>query len=238
MGVEFKSLLIPRDNTFRPSIGQAVDLIAAWTDGGYVLPNASCEIRSQDGLASEIQPLAVSSLAHMQAKDFFLDWEIQGEAAVRLLYPLSQRPEFDDEDISPDDIYWNLRLHFSEDFVEETSEQVGPLDASCVCGENLYYDLEGDIFYSGRIKRLCPQCTDIFRPQDQAVTTVHPFTGEHGELVGGAAYRFAIKINCNRCWSPLETEDGEEEVPRFSDAFVALCSQTLQAPIYEVSYFA
>lgn len=230
MGVEFKALLIPRDNTFRPSIAHIADVIGAWSSRGYVSLTQDCNFESPEGVRQIAQPTGVEALAMMQAAEFILSWEAESRPPR---YPMAWVPSFD----SSAEPYWTLKLHLSEDFIEETSEQNDPLDATCVCGEDLYYSLDNDIFYSGRIRRVCPACGARFVPQDQSAFTRHPLTREVSELPGGTAHRFAIKVDCGKCWKTRRGANGTEEIPRLSDEFIALCGGVLQVPFDEVSYF-
>lgn len=249
MGVEYKYLLIPRDNTHRPDIEAVKRLIAAWRDSSFALrPGSPEQVAVHQTISAKTQVHAVATGASLHTASgwrSFDDGDIGDVAAGELILqwpvpraqPSQVRNPFGLVD-EEDGTYFDLELHFSEDFVQVGGEMIDPMDARCSrCGEDLEYWTDmavADIFYASRIRRVCPACQTAFRPQDRVVTYRDGMTGAERDLTGGATYRFAIVIDCGKCW---RTEDSGDVEPTLSAEFFSVCSEALGIPLYGVGYF-
>lgn len=255
MGVEFTNLLIPRDNTFRPDGAAVRRLIAAWRQSNFVVaPGSAAQQRmSFDGMtdyasaaktgASLQTPSEWRSFedAYLDAFDalggeFIIQWPVQNRRESGITHPLA------DIDETADSAYYDLELHFSDDFVDVQNEMIFVEEAQCSCGEDLQHDHSfddlargADIFYAGRVRRACPNCGELFRPQDHTALYTHGITGAESELPGGAMYRFAIVIDCGKCWRTISGE--KDAIPVARKEFIETCSAAIGAPLYQVGYF-
>ena len=254
MGVEFTNLLIPRDNTFRPDGAAVRRLIAAWRESNFVVVPGSPALRRMNFDGMTDYPVAANTGASLRtpsecrafedadlddlsrlSNEFIIQWPVQNRLESGVAHPLA------DIDETHDGAYYELELHFAEDFVNVQNEMIFMESARCSCGENLQYDLSFDdlasganIFYAGRVHRACPNCGELFRPQDQAALYTDGITGAESELQGGAMYRFAIAIDCGKCW---RTSAGKDAIPVIKAEFMQTSAAAIGAPLYQVGYF-
>jgi hypothetical protein len=220
MGVEFRTFLIPRDNAFRPDAATARRLIAALQEAKFI-PDADAVMQLADREAR------LDESADLSAAEFILRWSVDDRRRNGLEHPLA--------DIVEDaghGAYYDVRLNFADDFVEVVSESIDPLPNLCACGQDLGYDAEPDIFYAGRVRRICPSCTQPYRPQDHAATHRDGISGAEREIMGGAYHRFAIVIDCGKHW---RTDGGA--APLAAAAFVSAVQLVLGQQLYEVGEF-
>ena len=248
MGVEYRYLLIPSDNTHRPDAQAVERLIHAWRDSSFAVKPGSPEHKAlnyKQGSTNYAHAAATGASLHT-AKGWgsFHDKDIgrtsQGELILQ--WPVTRTLKrgirnplglVDEEDGT----YFDLELHFSDDFVHTCNEMIDPMDAECgKCGKDLEHspDHKQDIFYAGRIRWACPKCKTEFRPQDHVAVCRDGMTGDESELPGGAVYRFAIVVDCGKCW---RTDDSAEEAPAVTEEFLSVCSKALGVPLYGVGYF-
>lgn len=183
------------------------------TNGVLQLPDR--EERSEDQL-------------DLSVPEFILKWEIEDRRLAGLTHPLADIVEGAEQGA-----YYDIKLHFSDDFVEIISELIDPPPSICTCGEDLLYDPEADIFYSARIRRVCPVCSEPSRPQDHAGSYRDGITGVESELIGGANHRFAIVIDCGKHW-----QTSTDRPPSVSPAFAEISTSTLGGLMYEVGDFS
>jgi hypothetical protein len=108
----------------------------------------------------------------------------------------------------------------------------------CSCGtdlENRDYEF---------IRRICPQCGTVFRPQDQVAET-KDVGGNNITKPGGACHRFAIDIPCGKDAPIVVTGTDGEDVfdadgqlmindPKVSAAFMAVSAAALGTGLQEI----
>jgi hypothetical protein len=97
-----------------------------------------------------------------------------------------------------DTTYHDLVIHLAHDFVHHSSEMIDPIDTRCACGQDLGYDRDGAIRYDPRIYAMCPWCGQAF-DATRRTTYRDGWTGAHGTILG-AAYRFAVIVDCGKGW--------------------------------------
>jgi hypothetical protein len=251
MGVEYRRYLLPRDNTFRPSGEDVARLVEAWIANRY----APKSFREAECLAEhaywcgpyfqvrerERHPLLLGNpketfIELLRSPEILFEWPISDTKALGLNYPLRAAPDMGEPDCGP---YLDLRIEIADDYVERGDEWIELLNTTaCSCGEELSYDPgDSNIFYASRIKRVCPSCGAIFRPQDHPAILRDCATGAPYPEMGGAVSRFAIVIDCGKAFE-FEVEDtasGKIEIPtRAEPAFVRLCEAALGVTLYEV----
>jgi hypothetical protein len=254
MGVEYRHFLIPRDNTVRPDGDAVRRLIEAWRTHGFIAPSGPQALvkfkTNHTGTTIEPEKLAhaattgaliderggwrafADEMDQLLVGEAIVQWPITNTNECGIAHPLGLVDRVAGT-------YFDLELHFSDDFVEHCSEMIEPIDASCACGAQLAYncDVEEqyDIFYDGRIRRTCSECGAAFRPQEHAVVYRDGVTGAEREVMGGAIYRFAIVVDCGKCWQLRR--DLREVSLAATKEFIDVSSEALGAPLYEIGSF-
>jgi hypothetical protein len=246
VGVEYRHYLIPRDNTFRPELAVVLKLVEAWREAGFVakpgaaaLATAQFGTRRAEAHARQTGALVRTARSEEPFKDHdvlrrdevIVEWPVHDRIAMGVTHPLANSETLE---AGGDGAYYDLAVHLAEDFINASSDVVSLEVTDCSCGEKLEYWLgeAKDIFHASRIHRLCPRCGIAFRPQDHRAYYVSGLTGEPLELMGGAAYRFAIVVDCGKCW-----DHGASQLPRGTRAFVDVCENVLGGELYQVSDF-
>jgi hypothetical protein len=219
MGVEYRCYLIPRPNTFRPSPDAALALVAALSDDGWVLgphhpalaqlPFAQSvlykpakehgyfarTVGSRESFAAPLPDL----LDNFADRDLMVVWPVESLLASGLHYPLEPLPFDDPADAA--DCYYQVQFHFGHDFIYHMSEVIDPFEPppTCLCGHALEYQPESpDPFYTTRLAARCPRCGSAFGPTQLVATGRDGWTGAPQRIQGGAAYRFALVIDCGK----------------------------------------
>jgi hypothetical protein len=265
MGVELTQYLIPRDNTHRPSPEQIAALITAWVAAGYVVKPGSPALanlafgsgvsgpaagppaatsgamhitkwsgkRAAAPFAVPPDTAALAVLAGPQAR---IQWPVSDNLTAGTVYPITPVPKV--SQLAGQGVYYDLEIHVSDDFVDVGGESiVGYMDPKCGCGGDLRVEpADDDVFGHQRIRRTCPKCSAAFRPQDQEVEMVGGVEEAELSVAGGVTYRFAIVIDCGKCWHS-DQSGGVERDPKASAEFVALCERALGCDLYQVGVF-
>jgi hypothetical protein len=186
------------------------------------------------GRTREANPFMVppdaGALAVLSLPEARIQWPVSDHRTAGTVYPMAPLPVTGGQGA-----YYDLEIHLSDNFIDVAAESiVGYLDPKCGCGTDLRVEpADADIFGHQRILRTCPKCSASFQPQDQEVEMVGG--AEEGEMsvAGGVTYRFAIVIECGKCWQPDQTNRD----PKATAAFVALCEQELGCNLYQVGVF-
>lgn len=251
MGVEYRCYLIPRPNTFRPRPDAAMALVTAFRDDGWILgPEHPALTRlpfAQSGLYNPARGQGYFSLTvgrkdsftapltelfeNYAERDLMAVWPVESLGASGLHYPLEPLP-FDDP-MESADCYYEVQFHFGRDFIYHISEIVNPFDPSpiCPCGQSLEYEPESDEdpFYSTRLAQRCPRCGAAFDPTHLVATGRDGWTGDGMRVQGGATYRFALVIDCGKCFGRRRH--------RFHPQLKLLVERILGIETYEVQEF-
>jgi hypothetical protein len=203
----------------------------AQQSGGYA--------RTEEGYESLTFPLSEQFATARMAKDLILCWPVENLRDAGLCYPLTVC------DHRPEDTYYDLQMHFCRDYVYHTSELIDPVAEQLACSkcrDDLSFwpeespaphSLAGgkatDIFYSQRIRLICPHCGEKFDLSKLSATVRDGWTGNESRIHGGASYRFAILVDCGKC---IPSKSGRIA---FHRDFVSVCQQGLGCGFYEVS---
>jgi hypothetical protein len=172
MGIEYRHYVMPKDRGFAPTRAQLNELIEA--------------LRAERWAHG--QPQEESAGGDIQ---IVLPVERWGGSGLR--YPFASRRAPDPE------AYYEIQIHLAAQYVHHASEIIDPLAAtSCACGGHLEFEPLEDLFYASRLHLACPGCGEPFDPSALATTIRDPWTGEESTLLGGAAYRFALVIDCGK----------------------------------------
>ena len=255
MGVEYRHYLIPRPNSFRPDAEQLTALITRLAADRWIAPPASEAFEKLVAIERTLYGKVEYSWARKRLRDSGatirgfepisdpitpngVQQHLAGESRVE--FPLLhadrigvQYPLVCDSGI-PDDAYYEIEIHLSEDYVHQCSECIDPVPTKCQCGEDLQYwpaDDE-DVFYAARIRTRCPKCSRAFDPARFSVSFRDGFTGNESAIKGGAAYRFALVIDCGKC-IPHPKKPPLKANPRL----IELCQTVLRIEFYQVGDF-
>lgn len=220
MGVEYKRYLIPRPNTFRPAPDVAWALISALRNDGWLLAPDSpslanlqfaskkgYELAKQTGHYIHSGPFSYSAnddlenlLKSSANQDLNVVWPIESLTKSGLKYPLIPQPFKTPQEA--DDCYYELEMHFGKDFIYQYSEVIHPFDPAptCKCGNQLEYfpEDDDDPFYCSRLSRMCAKCGNPFDPTELEAEGRDGWTGKPFSIKGGAAYRFALVVDCGK----------------------------------------
>ena len=173
-------------------------------------------------------PLA-ELLDHYANLDLMTVWPVESLKASGLRYPLEPLPIGGPAYAA--DCHYEVQFHFGHDYIYQTSEAFEPFEPSptCVCGYNLECDPDSDEdpFYSPRLLVACPECGSAFDPAQLVATGQDSWTGDDLHIRGGATYRFAVVIDCGKCFGAAQ--------PRFHPELKALVERILCIECYEVA---
>ena len=245
MGVEYRRYLLPRPNFFRPTPEALANLVDALRQERWILAPSAPEratlpfatmtyyaharntgfyVRQDETYESGPAENLGAFLAARKNTDLLLAWPVESLAASGLRYPLESPPS------DGEDVYFEIQLHLSRDYAYHCSEVVDPFDEPpvCACGTNLEYqpDYEQDPFGAARISAECPECGAPFNPTKLPCTVRDPWTGDEQTLPGGLTYRFAVVIDCGKCFG--------EAGMSFAADLKHLVESTLGVATYEV----
>ena len=166
--------------------------------------------------------LTVEWLDHSDREELRLVWPVTASDPLPLKYPLSLKPD--------GEITYSLEVHRAQEYVVPISETIGPLPTECRCGEDLSFEWDDEELVpafgaSTGIFAECEECSRTFEPSKGNATITNPFDGTEKEVAGGAAYRFALKVDCGKCFV-----DGAV----FAPELVALVEKEFGREFYEV----
>jgi hypothetical protein len=127
-------------------------------------------------------------------EDMRLVWLVSADKTT-LKYPLTRRPE------GP--VHYSFEIHRASDFIYPISDSIDELVAECRCGNDLAYEWDDDEFVNpfgaaSCIATECTECSRTFDPSKVTARVENPFDGSEDKVPGGAAYQFAIKIDCGK----------------------------------------
>lgn len=251
MGIEYRRYLIPRPNTFRPRPEAALALVTALRHDGWLLgpdhPALAQLPFKQSRLYTPAQghgyfALSVGSresfmaplpelFDNYAARDLMVVWPVESLRTSGLRYPLEPLPFADP--VAAAYCYYEVQFHFGRDFIYHMSEVIDPFDPSptCRCGYSVECEPESDEdpFYSSRLAARCPRCGAAFDPTQLVATGRDGWTGSAMRVQGGAAYRFAVVLDCGKFFGRRQH--------RFHPRLKSLIERTLGIETYEVADF-
>jgi hypothetical protein len=150
--------------------------------------------------STEAQPLALTAawLDDPDREEIRLVWPVQGDDPLPVRYPLSHRPQ--------GRIAYALELHRCHEYVYPVSETIEVVPTMCACGDDLAFHWDEEEVVpafrsSAGIFHECEACSRTFDPALGAATLRNPFDGTSEQVQGGAAYRFALKVDCGERFS-------------------------------------
>ena len=72
-----------------------------------------------------------------------------------------------------------------------------------MCGAELRHEAESgseSLFYAPRLLATCKQCGKPFDPSTRVAKVRDPWTNTESDMPGGATFRFALVVDCGKCW--------------------------------------
>jgi hypothetical protein len=198
--------------------------------GGYAVQTVENEVgedavaRLTANVAALPANLTEEWLDDPDREELRLVWPVAGDDPLPLKYPLSRRPD------AP--VSYALELHRAPDYVYPISATIGELQTVCRCGEELAFGWDEEelvpAFESASgIYGECQACSRTFDPSQQTAAITDPFDGARRDVRGGAAYRFALKVDCGKCFVP-------DPSLTFAPDLVALVEAAFGRDFYEV----
>ena len=141
--------------------------------------------------------LSAEWIEHSSREELRLVWPVSGDAPLPLKYPLSCTPD------GP--LSYALEIHRSDEYVYPVAEAIGSVPTTCRCGEDQGFEWDDEELVpafgaSTGIFAECEACSRTFEPSKGEATLTNPFDGTSREVFGGAAYRFALKVDCGTCF--------------------------------------
>jgi hypothetical protein len=198
--------------------------------GGYAVRTVENrfgkDVAKQLAASTESLPATITAewLDDPDREELRLVWPVMGEAPLPVQYPLSRMPE--------GELSWSLELHRAPEYVCPTSETIGSISSTCACGEDLDFEWDEEEVVpafgaSTGIFAECDECSRTFDPAKGSATITNPFDGTTERLPGGAVHRFALKVDCGKCFVA-------DAKLAFAPELVALVEKEFGRSFYEV----
>lgn len=134
--------------------------------------------------------------------DLLVYWHTSDLALSGLKYPLSVIP-------MSAGVYYDIEIHLTANTVYHTSEIIEPFaDISCGCGAAIerIEPRDDDPLHDERLPNNCPACREAIDYAVLPMTIRDGWTGVETAAVGGVTYRFAVVMDCGKCW-PDQNQD-------------------------------
>ena len=207
MTATYERWLIAKGAAFSPAAASVVGLVEKLKKEGWLPAAGGHAIRTVENTfgddakarrAAGREPLPAALTADWledpDREELRLVWPV---AAGSTKYPLTRRPAGE----AP----FALELHRSADYVYPLAPSIDALPTTCPCGEDLGFQWDEDevvpaFLDSGGIFAECEACSRTFDPGKRSAAIADPFGGEGDQVMGGAAYRFALKVDCGAAY--------------------------------------
>ena len=202
----------------------------AKTTGGYAIKTVEnrfgTDVAAKIAATTEPLPATLTAdwLEDATREELRLVWPVAGEAPLPLLYPLSMAPN--------GAARYTLEVHRADEYVYPTADAIGPVPTTCRCGEDQAFEWDdGELVptfgASSGIFAECEECSRTFEPSKGNAVITNPFDGTTADVPGGAAYRFALKVDCG-------TSFVTDPKLAFNPLLVALVENEFGRQFYEV----
>ena len=229
MGGKYECWLIAKGNVFSPGAAAVIKLVdrlreEKWipATGGHAVKTV--ENTRRDG--TEALPAVITGewLDDPDREELRLVWPVEADEPFPLKVPLSMVPS------GP--ASYTLEVHRSSEYVVPSPETIGLAPTICNCGEDLAFEWDEEELSpafrrSSGIFAECEDCSRTFDPSKGTATIENPFGGPSAEVRGGAAYRFALKVDCGK-WFKADPKLA------FAPELVALVEKHFGREFYEV----
>lgn len=233
----YERWLIAKGNVFLPSAASVAKLIEKLAEEGWVPASGGHAVKTVENTfgddsaakraaSTEPLPKVVSAewLADDEREEIRLVWPVAADAKSPPKYPLSRRPD--------GGVSWKLEVHRAPEYVVPVASGIGALPTTCRCSEDLSFEWDEDEVVaaferSTGIFAECDECSRTFDPSKGNATIENPFDGTNESVPGGAAYRFALKVDCGACYA-------DDPTLAFDRELVALVEKEFGRAFYEV----
>ena len=184
------------------------------------------------GWAPTPHPHAAEWIDHPDRADLTLRWPVHPKEGWQW-GPTSVHHPLTPMEGAPAPHAYDLEIHRGEDFIYPLSECIDAIDTTCTCGEDLAFEWDDDEIHSPfggatGIFTECSECSRTFDPARALADMTDPLTGKKTSVRGGAAYRFALVVDCGKHFPP----DGP--MPAFHPELKALVETEFGRDFYEI----
>lgn len=202
MSGNYQRWLIAKGNVLVPSPAAIAKLVERLRKEKWIPATGGHAVRTVDkadaAKATEKLPADITAewiAGAPEREEMRLVWTVEADAAKELEYPLSLEPE--------GKVAYAIEIHRAPEFVYPVADNIEMIETTCNCDEDLAFDWDEDevvpAFKSSvGIFAECEECSRTFDPAQETATITNPFDGEEDDVRGGAAYRFAIKVDCGK----------------------------------------
>jgi len=193
--MSYQRWLVAKGNVLSPGPAAIAKLVERLRKEKWLPPEGGTAVKTvdagQNGTEKQPTPLTSDWLAAPDREEQRLIWEIPGGGALK--YPLNQAPD--------GGAAWTFEIHRAAEFVYPTADNIEPIDTECNCEEDLSFEWDEEevspaFKASSGIFHECEECSRVFDPAQHLATITNPFDDSEEEFRGGAAYRFAVKVDC------------------------------------------
>ena len=202
----------------------------AKSTGGYAVKTVENrfgeDVGAKIAATTESLPAALSAewLEHPSREELRLVWPVATEGPLALQYPLSITP--------PGKVRYAIEVHRADEYVYPAADAIGAVPTTCRCGEDQAFEWDDEELVptfgaSSGIFAECEECSRTFEPSMGNAVLTNPFDGSTAEVPGGAAYRFALKVDCG-------TSFAADPKLAFNPLLVALVENEFGRQFYEV----
>jgi len=198
--------------------------------GGYAVRSVENtfgdDVVAKLAASTEAQPAVITRdwLDDPARGELRLVWPIDADDPPPVRYPLSMRPS------AP--FRYAIEVHRAPEYVYPFSETIEAVPTLCACGEDLAFEWDEDDVVppfgaSTGIFAECDKCSRTFDPSKGSAVITNPFDESEEEVRGGAAYRFALKVDCGASFV-------EDPKLAFAPDLVALVEEEFGRSFFEV----
>lgn len=201
MSGTYQRWLLAKGNVLTPGPAAIVKLVERLRKEKWIPESGGHAVKTVDkadaAKATEKQPAPLTAdwLAAPDREEMRLVWAVEGDGG-RLTYPLTMKPD--------GNVTYSIELHRAPEFVYPVADNIEMIDTTCNCDEDLAFDWDEDevvpAFRSSvGIFAECEECSRTFDPAQESATIKNPFDeSDEEDVFGGAAYRFALKVDCGK----------------------------------------
>lgn len=232
MSGSYQRWLIAKGNVLSPGPAAIAKLVERLRKEKWIPASGGHAIRTVDkaaaAKATEKLPEDITAdwiAGEPEREEMRIVWTIEGDVAKDLEYPLSLEPEAK--------VAYSIELHRAPEYVYPVADNIEMIDTTCNCDEDLTFDWDEDevvpAFKSSvGVFAECEECSRTFDPAQEEATITNAFDEDEEEDVrGGAAYRFALKVDCGKSFV-ADAKLG------FAKALVTLFEEEFGRTFYEV----
>jgi hypothetical protein len=232
MSGSYHRWLIAKGNNLSPGPAAIAKLVDRLRKEKWIPESGGQAMRTVDkadaAKATEDLPVNITAdwiAAAPEREEMRLVWTASGDAVKDLEYPLSMKPE--------GKVAWSIEIHRAPEFVYPVADNIEMIDTICNCDEDLAFDWDEDEVVpafkrSVGIFAECEECSRTFDPAKEMATITNAFDEDDDEdMQGGAAYRFALKVDCGKSFV-------EDAKLTFAKSLVTLFEEEFGRSTYEV----